>query len=190
MSYEQMTEDRARALEQEPESEQLPAYSEAVKGQPSVQISEKDIPQKQSKKSGKMSTFKSIITGDCQKHNPRLRDPTSRYTVKEVEAKPDLANPSRSSSSKSSTLKSILTGDCQKHNPRLRDPQRDPRYAYATEPNSKTSAPRSQSSASSVSSSSPKSSTIKSILTGDVHKYHPMYRLEESLNGPQERFFC
>jgi len=184
-----MIDDRARALEQTPASEQLPAYSEAVKGQSPIEVSEKELLQKQSKKSGRMSTFKSVITGDCQKHNPRLRDPMSRYTVKEVDDTPSAATSEKNSSSKTSTLKSILTGDCQKHNPRLRDPLRDPRYAYATEPNSRSSAPQSQSNASSVSSSSSKLSTIKSILTGDVYKHHPLYRLEKSLD-PQERFYC
>ncbi|QIW94789.1 hypothetical protein AMS68_000307 [Peltaster fructicola] len=44
-----------------------PAYHEAVKGRPAIQIVEKA--EAQSNKSSKMSTLKSILSGKVQRHN-------------------------------------------------------------------------------------------------------------------------
>jgi len=72
MSFDQMIEDKARALELTPKHEQLPPYSEATKDRFPVKVSEKEVSQKpRSKASSTMSTLKSILTGDVHKHNPR-----------------------------------------------------------------------------------------------------------------------
>lgn len=116
-------------------NEELPLYSEAILGYKAPVIVEKELAQPQSKKSSKMSTLKSILTGDVHKHNPHF------------------------------VLEESVTG--RPH------PMRQER-SQSTSTQSSTS--------SSSSSSSPTSSTLKSILTGETHrKYHPMYRLEESV---------
>jgi hypothetical protein len=114
MNWDQLVEDRNRALEQTParrssDEEQLPAYAEATQGQSPANITEKEVTQEQSKpeKSGKMATLKSILTlGDVQRHNPR-------YTLEESmtgQQSTARAPPKPSNSNSSSTLKSILTG--------------------------------------------------------------------------------
>ncbi|TKA25340.1 hypothetical protein B0A50_06244 [Salinomyces thailandicus] len=164
-SWSQMVEDRRSSLEQRLSEDQLPAYSEATKHTARPSISEKEPTQKPSKPSkspSRMATFKSILTGDAHKHNPRLRDPLTqdpRYTA-HAQSPPKPPTPSNGPS-KSSTFRNILTGDVHKHNPRLRDPTaaQNPRYARAQY-----------------------FSTIRSVLSGETHqRYHPMYRLEESL---------
>ncbi|KAK0848787.1 hypothetical protein LTR03_005575 [Friedmanniomyces endolithicus] len=158
--------------------EQLPPYSND--GQLPAYITEKDLSNRQrqhSKAPSKLSTFKSIFTGDVHRHNPR-------YTLEEsVTGHRTVPRPTRSeeSESKSSpasrsprlnpTLKSILTGDVHKHNPR---------YVLEESVTGQRSHARSTSPNPSDSKSKSSQSTLKSILTGDVHKYHPMYRLEES----------
>lgn len=116
MSWDQLIEDKARALEQTPKAtEQLPAYSEAIKGRSKVHVAEKELPEKQSKSSskssGKMAALKSILTlGDVQKHNPRYVLEES-MTGKPSVARSEKRQSSKSSSSESSsTAKSILTG--------------------------------------------------------------------------------
>ncbi|KAK1063368.1 hypothetical protein LTR12_007425 [Friedmanniomyces endolithicus] len=162
--------------------EQLPPYSND--GQSPAYITEKDLSNRQrqhSKAPSKMSTFKSILTGDVHKHNPR-------YTLEEsVTGQRTVPRPTRSESSSESksssqsrsprlnpTLKSILTGDVHKHNPR---------YVLEESVTGQRSCARSSSPKCSDSKSSSSQSTLKSILTGDVHKYHPMYRLEESADA-------
>ncbi|KAK0266256.1 hypothetical protein B0A54_04742 [Friedmanniomyces endolithicus] len=129
-----------------------------------------------------MSAFKSILTGDVHKHNPR-------YTLEEsVTGQRTVPRPTRSESSESKsksssqsrspklnpTLKSILTGDVHKHNPRyVLEESVTGQRSHARSTNLNTSDPNSKST----------QSTLKSILTGDVHKYHPMYRLEESADA-------
>ncbi|TKA80912.1 hypothetical protein B0A55_01672 [Friedmanniomyces simplex] len=129
MSFDQMREDQARALEQTPAAEeQLPAYSDAVNGRSPAYITEKEISQHQQQQSkqwkgpGKMSTIKSILTGEVHKHNPRYvleESVTGQRTVprsttpKSSETKPK-SKPSQS------TLKSILTGDVHKFHPMYR----------------------------------------------------------------------
>ena len=124
MDYQQLREDQAAAFAQsQPKrmSEKLPAYSEALKAgarQPSTVLDEKKQASDERRSSNtRSSTFKSILTGDVQKHNPRLR-------LGEHLDRSSVSSPSASSSLKkdrsSSTFKSILTGDVQKHNSRLR----------------------------------------------------------------------
>lgn len=117
MSWDQLIEDRDRALEQTPVAgEQLPAYSEAVKGQKAVNVTEKELflreQQKSNKSSSKMSTLKSILTGDVQKHNPRYVLEESLTGKPSAAREPKTSTPKSGSSllSSSSTLKSILTG--------------------------------------------------------------------------------
>ncbi|KAK0933979.1 hypothetical protein LTR48_002361 [Friedmanniomyces endolithicus] len=163
--------------------EQLPPYSND--GQLPAYITEKDLSDRQrqhSKAPSKMSTFKSILTGDVHKHNPR-------YTLEEsVTGQRTVPRPTRSESSESKsksssqsrspklnpTLKSILTGDVHKHNPR---------YVLEESVTGQRSHARSTSPNPSDSKSKSSQTTLKSILTGDVHKYHPMYRLEESADA-------
>jgi hypothetical protein len=97
--------------------EDLPAYTEATKGQAPFEVTEKEIRrQSQSQRSSsKMSTFKSILTGDVQKYNPKLALSKSI----DEELKGSRSTP-KSKSSSSSTLKSILTGDVQRHHPMYR----------------------------------------------------------------------
>ncbi|KAK0357098.1 hypothetical protein LTR91_003446 [Friedmanniomyces endolithicus] len=161
--------------------EQLPPYSND--GQLPAYITEKHLPNHQrphSKAPSKMSTFKSILTGDVHKHNPR-------YTLEEsVTGQRTVPRPTTSVSSESRsdsksrspklnpTLKSILTGDVHKHNPRyVLEESVTGQRSHARSTNLNTSDPKSKST----------QSTLKSILTGDVHKYHPMYRLEESADA-------
>ncbi|KAK0277886.1 hypothetical protein LTR35_009722 [Friedmanniomyces endolithicus] len=161
--------------------EQLPPYSND--GQSPAYITEKDLPNRQrqhSKAPSKMSTFKSILTGDVHKHNPR-------YTLEEsVTGQRTVPRPTRSESSESKsssqsrspklnpTLKSILTGDVHKHNPR---------YVLEESVTGQRSHARSTSPNPSDSKSKSSQTMLKSILTGDVHKYHPMYRLDESADA-------
>lgn len=116
MSWVQMIEDRARTLEQWPRAEeQLPAYSEATKGTSPVEVTEKELARQQPKSpkssNSKLSTLKSILTGDVQKHN-------SRYVLEEsMTGKPSAAREPRRPSAKSNSssisipglLKSVLT---------------------------------------------------------------------------------
>ncbi|KAI6896561.1 hypothetical protein KC318_g10807 [Hortaea werneckii] len=100
--------------------EQPPPYTEATKNSPNVKVSEKEVDHRRpsSKAPSRMSTLKGILTGEVQRHNPRLRDPTSLYPNHTYSSPPKEINPAP----KQSTLKSILTGDVHKHNPRLKDP--------------------------------------------------------------------
>jgi len=148
------------------DQEQLPAYSND--GQSPAYITEKHLSNRQrqhSKAPSKMSTFKSILTGDVHKHNPH-------YTLEEsVTGQRTVARPTRSESSQSNsssqsrsprlnpTLKSILTGDVHKQNPRyvLEESVTGQRsHARSTAPKSSDSKSKSKSS----------QSTLKSILTG------------------------
>jgi len=77
MDYKQLKEDQNRALDATPKAststdEQLPAYEEAMKRRQSVQVAEKEAAQGQKSKSSgsKMSTLKSILTGNVHKQNP------------------------------------------------------------------------------------------------------------------------
>ncbi|KAK4950749.1 hypothetical protein LTR10_010742 [Elasticomyces elasticus] len=119
---EQANEDQSHTHDQSHVSdEQLPAYSAAETGQSPAYIREKAFslqPLQQSKGPGKMSTIKSILTGDVHKHNPR-------YVLEEsVTGQPSVARPTSSKPAESkrtqSTLRSILTGDVQKHHPMYR----------------------------------------------------------------------
>ncbi|KAH9826564.1 hypothetical protein Tdes44962_MAKER00528 [Teratosphaeria destructans] len=76
MDYEQLYKDRARALAVTPQArpgdhDQLPAYSEAIKGRRPVHTQEEKPQKTETKKSSTWSAIKSILTlGDVQKHNP------------------------------------------------------------------------------------------------------------------------
>lgn len=106
-----------------------PAYDEATRTHSIQTISEEEFSMKQSSKHAKtpseMPTWKSILTGDVHKHNPRLRDPMSldpRYACayaleQEAKAERKAAKKSSKQSSKKSTIKSILTGS---HRPMYR----------------------------------------------------------------------
>ncbi|KAK5123821.1 hypothetical protein LTR85_002457 [Meristemomyces frigidus] len=125
MSYDQMIEERARTLEQWPRAEeQLPAYSEATKDKTPVKVAEKELARKQPKtpkaSDSKISTLKSILTGDVQKHNPRYVLEESMTGKPSAAQEPKKSSAKSGSSSTSSTLMSILTGDVYKHHPMYR----------------------------------------------------------------------
>ncbi|KAK5720373.1 hypothetical protein LTR17_015090 [Elasticomyces elasticus] len=88
---EQANEDQSHTHDQTPiGDEQLPAYSAAETGQSPAYIREKALSLQQSKGPSKMSTIRSILTGDVHKHNPRY------------------------------VLEESVTGDVQKHHPMYR----------------------------------------------------------------------
>ena len=128
--------------------EQLPAYSDAMKGQEPIEISEKELQLEQpsEKRSSKMSTLKQILKGDVHKHNPRY---VLEASVTAQPSKPR-SEPSKPKSKSSSTLKSVLNGELQHCN-------------HLTTTSKLT------------------------IHSGDVQRFHPMYRLEESVQ-PSVRF--
>lgn len=131
-AYNQMLQDHVLALEQTPRKtvpgappayeappyavprQAAPAYADAMKGRSPVTVSEKPLANEQKPK--KMSTLRSILTGDVHKQNPRyvleasLADQPSSTRQSTSQPKPKREG--------SSTLRSILTGDVQKHNPR------------------------------------------------------------------------
>lgn len=118
MSYNQVGDERSRSLEEQRLShdEQLPAYSEATKNGAPVEVTEKDLSKlraKQSKSSnGRMSTLKSILTGDVHKHNPRyvLEESLTGESSRTRPTQQQRPKAESSSVGSSSTLKSILTG--------------------------------------------------------------------------------
>ena len=126
LSWDQLYEDRERALEQTPMArEQLPAYSEAINAKASVLVTEKEPARKQSKKPKspeRWATLKGILTGEVHKHNPRYvleESHTGKPSAAREPRKPSSSSTVPTSTSTStSTLKSILTGEVHKHNPR------------------------------------------------------------------------
>ncbi|KAK5134204.1 hypothetical protein LTR08_006864 [Meristemomyces frigidus] len=97
MSYDQLYEDRERALEQTPVAgEQLPAYAEATKDKSPINVTEKEFAQKQpkSKNTEKWATVKGILSGKVHQHNPR-------YALEEFHTgKPSAAREQRQPSTK------------------------------------------------------------------------------------------
>ena len=92
----------------------------------------------------------------------------------------DQQKPQSRRSGFSNTLKSIVTGDVHQHNPRFALERAVMQQQQPTaESRSKPSA-SSPSTSTSPKPPSPKSSTWKSILSGDVHQHNARYRLEDS----------
>ncbi|KAK5109876.1 hypothetical protein LTR62_006483 [Meristemomyces frigidus] len=117
-SYTQMIEDARQARLQSPTmGEQLPAYSEAIKGQARIEVIEKkgsrQQTQQQPKSSAKISTLRSILTGETHKHHLRNLDAiaTAQATALERQTKHSTPKPKTSSQS---TIKSLLTGETHK----------------------------------------------------------------------------
>ncbi|KAK4544722.1 hypothetical protein LTR36_003971 [Oleoguttula mirabilis] len=189
MSYDQMIEEQARTLEQWPRAEdQLPAYSEATKDKSPVKVTEKEIARKQQPESAKgsgrrMSTLKSILTGDVHKYNAHYvverANALERSTNGKLSEAPEPATrTAKASSGTVSTLKSILTGEVHKYNA----------HSVVERANAlETEAREAKKSSAARSGSSSSSSTFKSILTGAVQSHHPMYRLEESVDPRARR---
>lgn len=111
---------------------------------------------------------------------------SSQNTVTEIKASQVNVQemPVRDSTKKSSrfsTLKSILNGDVHnKYDPRFAEERHRRAAKSLQEPRS-----ASTSTSSTSSSTSSKSSTLKSIITGDVHKHNPMRSLERSIMAEQ-----
>lgn len=172
MSWDQLIDDRARALEQtRPSSEQLPAYSEAMEGKSPayVNVTEKELSERQrkhQKTSSKKSTFKSILTGEAHDHHRYVLEQS--LTSERYHQRSEKPSPKPTSKGTSSTLRTILTGEAHNHHRRVLE-------ASLSGERSTTASPQS--------SASPKpSSTLKSILTGDARKQH-LYRVNESLDA-------
>jgi hypothetical protein len=100
--------------------EQLPAYAETMKGHSPIEVTEKEAQREcqDQRSSSKMSTLKSILSGDVHKHNPRLA--LDRSLDQQMRSSRPSSKPKSTSSSSSSTLKSILTGEVHKHHPMYR----------------------------------------------------------------------